>query len=223
MKNITTFVVISAIFDTYSRMEDSTFSHFSEKFPISEIVSLELYVPSVKTQTQYKQFQDWFESILYRLSLNDPSLISLDFTDKKINTPMAEALAIVLQTNTSLENLILDKDNPIYFKGAIAIAKAIKTNNTLKFLSIEFNPIGIHGIDAIVDMLTINTGLTHVYLTNEYLFPFTKSLHKLVNIAKTNKRLVNLQLTRDVGIDDLRSLELENMKDITSMQLVEWY
>jgi Ran GTPase-activating protein (RanGAP) involved in mRNA processing and transport len=217
-------------------MSDSTFSPFSVEFPPyvtdpSEEPSApsEPSEPSVKKETKkYKQFSDWFNKILDQLEENDPSLISLDLTNKRftskkrITSEMAKALASVLETNTSLENLILDYYNPIHSDGARAIANALKTNKTLKLLSIAHNPIGIRGIEAIADMLTINRCLTHVYLTNESLFPFRENLCKLVEVAKTNTSLVNLHLTKDVGIDDLRSLELENVKDITSMQWVEW-
>ena len=238
------FVVISAIsdiFDTYSRMEENkdnevTFSPFSEEFPpyvtdlsAEPLAPSEPSEPSVKTKTKkYKQFPDWFNKFLDQLEENDPKLISLDLTNKRFNSnksitsEMAEALASVLKKNEILETLILDYYNPIHSDGAIAIANALKTNKTLKFLSIKYNSIGKLGIDAIADMLTINRCLTHVYLTNESLFPFRENLCKLVEVAKTNKHLVYLQLTKDVGIDDLRSLELENMKDITSMQWVEW-
>jgi hypothetical protein len=110
----------------------------------------------------YKQlvFTNSINTIIFGLERNIP-LNKITFYLNGIGDEGAIALAKALKTNTTLVYLYINKNN-IGDEGAIALAEALKTNTTLVYLSMEQNNIGAKGAIAIAEALKTNTTLTRL-------------------------------------------------------------
>jgi hypothetical protein len=96
-----------------------------------------------------------FNSILKRLSENDPELATLDLGFNDIGPDGAKAIAEALKNNNSLTTLDL-MNNHIDDAGAQAIAEALKNNNSLTTLYLAFNEIGAETFREITTIIERN-------------------------------------------------------------------
>lgn len=106
--------------------------------------------------------QEW-EEILQRLKSNDPTLTSLNLSNKKIGPEKAQELAAALEYNNTLTFLNL-VGNAIESKGAKAFATLLKKNNTLEHLDLRWNYIGLDGVMELATSLQNNNSLSAIYL-----------------------------------------------------------
>ena len=90
--------------------------------------------------------------------------------------------------DTSVTNLVLGIQ--IGDAGAIALAEALKTNTSLKTLSLAMmNQIGVQGARALADALKANTSLTELYLlNNEIGDALSQEIRRLMSPEGLNER-----------------------------------
>ena len=119
------------------------------------------------------------------------TLTHLNLERNNIRTPGAESLATALKTNTTLTNLYLTF-NIIGSAGAESLATALKTNKTLRNLSLYDNNIGPAGAESLVTALKTNTTLTILDLSVNNIGP--AGAESLATALKTNTTLTNLYL-----------------------------
>ena len=81
---------------------------------------------------------------------NDEEVTYFHLSDLPLSPNFVQALAYVLNTNSTLHQLWLDHNN-IGAKGAIALAEALKDNSTLRALYIDTNQIGDQGAKTLKD------------------------------------------------------------------------
>ena len=86
-------------------------------------------------------------------------LQTLSFSKNRLQDASAIALATALSTNTVLKKLWISGSG-LTDRGALAIARALKReNNVLEELSLDFNNIGVAGVEALLDAATMNTAI----------------------------------------------------------------
>ena len=119
------------------------------------------------------------------------TLTHLNLERNNIRTPGAESLATALKTNTTLTNLYLTF-NIIGSAGAESLATALKTNKTLRNLSLYDNNIGPAGAESLATALKTNTTLTILDLSVNNIGP--AGAESLATALKTNTTLTNLYL-----------------------------
>ena len=86
-------------------------------------------------------------------------LQTLSFSKNRLQDASAIALATALSTNTVLKKLWISGSG-LTDRGALAIARALKReNNVLEELSLDFNKIGVAGVEALLDAATMNTAI----------------------------------------------------------------
>jgi Leucine-rich repeat (LRR) protein len=89
-------------------------------------------------------------ALLERIKANDPTLTTLDLSNKKLNDSDIQQLANALATNTNLTNLDVGW-NQIGDEGA----KALAANATLTNLDVGGNQIGVEGAKALAANATL--------------------------------------------------------------------
>jgi len=103
----------------------------------------------------------------------------------------AKAIAIALNTNVTLKYLNL-KNNKIGDLGAQAFAMALKKNSCLYSLYLDSNVVGDIGIESIVNVMYTNTTLKILRL-NGNMYTVNKS-------AEVTKILCDIQKHRKINI-----------------------
>ena len=117
-----------------------------------------------------------------------------DLDGKGIGDAAAAVLANVLETNTTLTNLVLD-DNMFGPAGAESLHTALKTNTTLTNLNLAHNYLGPAGAESLTAALKTNTTLTNLVLDDNDLG--LAGAESLATALKTNTSLTNLNLRRN--------------------------
>ena len=117
-----------------------------------------------------------------------------DLDGKGIGDAAAAVLANVLETNTTLTNLVLD-DNIFGPAGAESLHTALKTNTTLTNLNLAHNYLGPAGAESLTAALKTNTTLTNLVLDDNDLG--LAGAESLATALKTNTSLTNLNLRRN--------------------------
>ncbi|KAK3593534.1 hypothetical protein CHS0354_018613 [Potamilus streckersoni] len=151
------------------------------------------------------------------MKTND-TLQVLDLSDNKVNDRDAEHIAAIIQSNESIHELILRRNdigdgaeiignalshndtiatidlswNNIRSKGAIGLCHGLMKNTGLKILIAAWNGFGCDGCAALAHCLIHNTTLTTVDLTCNRIHP--PALFELVKGLEKNKTLVTLKL-----------------------------
>ena len=90
---------------------------------------------------------------------------TLDLEGFWLYAECAQALAVALQVNQSLQTLNLNKNN-FYYAGAQALAVALQINQSLQILNFEDNNIMPEGAQAIGDALKVNHTLQTLSLSS---------------------------------------------------------
>ena len=103
--------------------------------------------PLLKTISDKKE-RSFIRDVLERLFENDPEDIDFDLSNSNIGDEGAIVLAQALETNQTVKFLYLD-ENPIGNKGAIAFAKALEKNQVLEELELGWYRITDFGIQAL--------------------------------------------------------------------------
>jgi hypothetical protein len=118
------------------------------------------------------QLEPELQNQIKRIANNDPSLVDPDYRTitfvGNIGDVGAQAIAIALETNNTMEEIILSENN-IGDIGAQAIATALETNKTLRMLNLEGNNIGDIGAQAIATALLINNTLRTLNLEGNHI------------------------------------------------------
>lgn len=141
------------------------------------------------------------------------SVTSLDLRHNYIGNAGAEALAEVLQYNTTLTHLDL-RDNQISDRGAAALATAIIDNTTLTDLDLWANNIGDDGAVAFADVLgyLANTTLKSLDLSSNLIG--VRGADVFANAIRNNTSLTYLGLVNnqfgDIGEAALNKVLDEN-------------
>ena len=117
-----------------------------------------------------------------------------DLDGKGIGDAATAVLANVLETNTTLTNLVLD-DNMFGPAGAESLHTALKTNTTLTNLNLAHNYLGPAGAESLTAALKTNTTLTNLVLDDNDLG--LAGVESLATALKTNTSLTNLNLRRN--------------------------
>ena len=117
-----------------------------------------------------------------------------DLDGKGIGDAAAAVLANVLETNTTLTNLVLD-DNMFGPAGAESLHTALETNTTLTNLNLAHNYLGPAGAESLTAALKTNTTLTNLVLDDNDLG--LAGAESLATALKTNTSLTNLNLRRN--------------------------
>lgn len=102
-------------------------------------------------------------ALIQRIADNDPTLTSLNFFACNIGDEKVIALAEALKTNESLQRLYLGY-NDAKAGGIAAIAEALKTNKALKEISLEGNDVQDAGAILIAEALKVNNSLEDINL-----------------------------------------------------------
>ena len=101
----------------------------------------------------------------------DPQLVSkykeligdkedLNLERKRLTDDDAKAIAEILKTNKTLKDLSLKKNHLITDVEVNALAEALKKNNTLKMLNVNETSMTVKGLGALSDALKKNLALT---------------------------------------------------------------
>ena len=98
------------------------------------------------------------DALIQRVAANDSTLRDLNFFAHNIGDEKVVALAEALKTNDSLQDLSLGF-NGIQARGAAAIAEALKVNKSLKVLSLDGNEIDDEGTILMAQALRVNNSL----------------------------------------------------------------
>ncbi|MBU4269368.1 hypothetical protein KKE07_00635, partial [Candidatus Dependentiae bacterium] len=165
-----------------------------------------------------------FDEAIERLKNNDPTLTILSFSfylhDFTMTKERIIELAKVLETNTSLTNLLYLAGNNIGPEGAFALAKALETNKSLTNLYLSSNNIGPTGAIALAKALEKNTSLTTLDLYYNSIGP--EGDFALAKALETNKSLTTLELSNNnLGNkgDFALAKALETNKSLTNLYL----
>lgn len=94
--------------------------------------------------------------------VSNKAVTCLDLTRNKEYCAL-DTLADILQTNTTLTDLIL-KECEIGTKGSLKISEALKTNSALKRLDLSSNKIETEGMQGLAEALRINKSLSHLMI-----------------------------------------------------------
>ena len=89
----------------------------------------------------------------------------LDFNDSSMTADVADELAVVIRSNSSLEDLRL-KNNNLATSGIIKIAKSLSYLSTLKVFNIQRNKVTEEAADALSLAISNNTQIEHLWLSN---------------------------------------------------------
>ncbi len=123
--------------------------------------------------------------------------LALDFNDA-IGAEGAVALAKALKGNTTLKTLDLG-GNAIDAEGAVALAEALKGNTILTTLHLNENAIGEEGAVALANALKFNTNLRTLYLISCSLDTGDAAL--LADALRANTTLTSLNLSLNSQVD----------------------
>lgn len=140
------------------------------------------------------------------LELNT-TLESLSLCGCKITNQAGEALGNALTLNKTLKKLELS--GSISLAGILALAKALKENEALMIVSLNFGIITDEAAVALADVIKSNTRLNELDFNHNEFTDEAKSL--LAQALKLNVTLIKLEIN---NYDDFDSLESPLMKDV---------
>lgn len=93
------------------------------------------------------------------------TLVTLDLTHNNLNFESVQTIARLLESNSSLKNLILSENPSIGDRGASTLSISLHKNVSLKVLSLAVCNVTNQGIDALHQCVHYyNTSLSRVYL-----------------------------------------------------------
>jgi len=115
---------------------------------------------------------------------------------KKIDDVGAEALARMLEHNTTLKVLDLSGNSSITARGVLALANALKKNTTLTTLNLSMNNVKYKACMALSSMLAVNETLTTLDVSSNDIAD--RGLKALLEfIQKRNRGLTTLSIANN--------------------------
>jgi hypothetical protein len=123
----------------------------------------------------------------------------------------------MLKTNESVRILSLS-DNDIGDGGAIALADMLKTNTYVQNLILSRNRIGNGGANALAEALMVNNTLTELCLAFNQIGD--EGTNALADMLKTNKNLKSFEIS--VGVEGANALAL-GLKKNTALEALDVY
>lgn len=114
------------------------------------LIDLDVQIIVYRENLHFGAGEKFLDIILNNLSTNHSKLIKLELVGAEIEDVEAQKIAEALQKNHTLSSLRLDK-NGIGPRGALAIVRALRSNNTLTYLNLALNPVD----DAIQEIATL--------------------------------------------------------------------
>ena len=141
---------------------------------------------------QNKLSSESVASIITGLS-HSSLLAELNISNSHFSMANVDSLASILrdQSKCTLTSLWLQDCN-ISGQGASKLAAAIWKNSTLKYLDLNYNPIGVEGASSMSGMLQHNTSLKELDLLDDSVTK--EGVHQLINSLEENKTLRQLWL-----------------------------
>ena len=106
--------------------------------------------------------------------------------EMEIGNKGALVIARSLKTNFTIQKSSLNR-NEIGDKGAIVIANALKTNSTIQKINLNYNEIGDKGVIAIIEALKTNSTLEEINLEGNNIGD--KGMIAIVEALKTNSTI----------------------------------
>jgi Ran GTPase-activating protein (RanGAP) involved in mRNA processing and transport len=119
--------------------------------------------------------------------LKQNNITSLDLGLNQIGAKGAIALAKVLEHNTTLKTLIL-WNNQIGDEGAKLIAEYLKGNTTLTELNLGGNQIGNKGVEEIKEFLKSSTSIITIELSDNSAMVYDKRFAQQDDISNHNQQ-----------------------------------
>ena len=145
------------------------------------------------------------------------SLKSIGLTNTNISKEASGELALAIQSNKDLQKLWLYNNNLKCL--AIAIFQSLSTISTLKLLNINNNQITEEAGEALASVVSCNTGLEELYLSDnklgERMLIVTKSLQQLTSLKSID--LGNTNISKEAS-DEL-ALAIESNKHLEKLWL----
>jgi len=131
---------------------------------------------------------------------NKADVTEVSLTENVVmTTAYGIAMAKGLETNTHLKSLTLDSTFQTADSGT-AFGQALKKNNTLEYLSLEYNDLGGEAVKVIAEALATNTGLKELRINNQKKPIGNEAERALAEALDKNTTLCKLSLVvKDTG------------------------
>jgi hypothetical protein len=140
--------------------------------------------------------------MVHRVSLDDPSLTTLDFRNLILPSAVEEPRIIpklfqALATNTHLKTLTLTGSNFKGEKEVRELAKSLTVNRTLEVLNLESNMLTSSDLQILFESIGFNIGLKELRCSNQ----FGDELNDCKLFAVVNDTLKVNQKLQKLGLD----------------------
>ena len=152
----------------------------------------------------YNMDNTWEFRLLMTILERNTSLLTLNLSRKGLDDRCAEKIAVMLVNNKKLRRLELEGN---FFGPASCkeFAKAVKANNTLRYLDLENNNLTDHGKDTqsiheLFIALQSNTMLISLNLSNNH---FTSEIGAyIVEMLRKNKTIIHFEFFDNKDFED---------------------
>ena len=152
----------------------------------------------------YNMDNTWEFRLLMTILERNTSLLTLNLSRKNLDDRCAEKIAVMLTNNKKLRRLELEGN---FFGPASCkeFAKAVKSNNTLRYLDLENNNLTDHGKDTqsiheLFIALQSNTMLISLNLSNNH---FTSEIGAyIVEMLRKNKTIIHFEFFDNKDFED---------------------
>jgi Ran GTPase-activating protein (RanGAP) involved in mRNA processing and transport len=125
--------------------------------------------------------------ILCECLKKNETLTSLELIRNNIGIPGAKSIAELIEVNKTILQLNIS-ENKIACLGSKSISEALSFRNSfLKSLNVENNKIEYEGVQAMLNMLTINNTLSYLFLKGNCVIPFENEIENLMDCGRIIK------------------------------------
>jgi hypothetical protein len=144
----------------------------------------------------------WMVWMVHRVSLNDPSLVTLDFRNCALPSSVEEPRIIAklfraLETNTYLKTLTLTCSNLKGENEVRDLASSLNVNTTLEVLNLENNMLSASDLQILFESIGRNTGLKELRCSDQ----FEQDLNDCRLFVAVNEALKLNQTLQKLGLD----------------------
>jgi len=113
---------------------------------------------------------NWMIWMVHRAHLDDPTLVKFDFTNLKmpdgnVEPLISPKLAVAMESNTHIENLLMGCTN-LRDQEAAILAVSLRSNHSLKVLNIDTNAIQPLTLESIANGTSVNQALQELRCNN---------------------------------------------------------
>jgi len=113
---------------------------------------------------------NWMIWMVHRAHLDDPTLVKFDFTNLKmpdgnVEPLISPKLAVAMESNTHIENLLMGCTN-LQDQEAAILAVSLRSNRSLKVLNIDTNAIQPLTLESIANGTSVNQALQELRCNN---------------------------------------------------------